>query len=289
MDTGGLIAARLLSYSALLLVAGMPIYVMCAGGGATVSRRLRLGLAALAGVALFASIWWALASVATMTALPLADLDRTTATAVLAATPLGRVLEIRVVALLGVIAAVLVPLPRGRMPLAALFAVVALAAAAWTGHSGASEGTAGTLHRVADVLHLIAAATWLGALVLLLAAVFTRAGDLDRRLSGFATVGSVIVATLLLTGIYNTLAISGFRYDPALLTSRWGMLLAIKLALFAAMLGLAAINRWRLGPALMSGDAGAVRHLRRSLALETGAALAIVVIVAVLGTLDPAA
>src|SRR6266849_4581757 len=77
-----------------------------------------------------------------------------------------------------------------------------VAAIAWTGHAGATVGETGNLHLASDVLHLIAAAAWLGGLVslaLLLAAArgnqalawasLTR--DAARR---FSTLGIVSVA-----------------------------------------------------------------------------------------------
>jgi putative copper resistance protein D len=74
----------------------------------------------------------------------------------------------------------------------------------------------------------------------------------------------------------------------ALWTSLWSKVLAAKLLLFAAMLGLAALNRWRLTPALAANAAGSGKQLRRSLCAETGLALGVLALVAVLGLLDPA-
>lgn len=72
----------------------------------------------------------------------------------------------------------------------------------------------------------------------------------------------------------------------------YGKLLIIKLLLFVGMLALAGLNRWRLTPglgiAIRNGDtASAIIGLRRSLLVEGGAALAILALVAWLGTLDP--
>ena len=68
----------------------------------------------------------------------------------------------------------------------------------------------------------------------------------------------------------------------------------MKLVLFAAMLGLAARNRFRLTPAIASSansgsleTAAAVRSIGRSVALETGLALIILGLIAWLGTLSP--
>lgn len=290
MIDGGLIAARFVSYAALLLAAGLPLYLLCAPGDRSVTRRTRFALALLAILGAGGSVWWALAGVAAMTALPLSELDVATTTAVLEATPLGGVLAIRLFMLLGLALAVLGPWDRPRLPVAALFGAAALATCAWTGHAGASEGSLGSLHRLADIIHLLAAATWLGALVLLLAAALSPAegAKLEMRLRGFATTGTVIVAMLVLSGAYNTLATTGFTFDPTLVTRGWGVILAVKLGLFAGMLALAGFNRWRLVPALAASHPAASQTLRRSLALECALGFAIVALVAVLGTLDPA-
>ena len=76
------------------------------------------------------------------------------------------------------------------------------------------------------------------------------------------------------------------------MTSLYGQLLFAKLVLFLVMLGLAALNRYRMTPALekaiASGDyVGAINGLRRTLVVETGCAIAILGLVAVLGTLAP--
>jgi putative copper resistance protein D len=285
MTDGGLVAARAFAYGALLLAAGLPLYLMTAGRGMIATARLRLAQALVALLAAVASVWLALAGIAAMAALPLAALDGATVSAVLAATPLGAVLAIRLAALALMLLAIGLRLPT---IWAALPATVALATAAWTGHAGATEAALGTMHRLADVIHLLAAATWLGALAMLLAGVIGLAGadDVERRLAGFATTGSIIVALLVLTGLANTLAIAGW---PLPLASTWTLLLAIKLAMFAGMLGLAALNRWRLTPALAAGRPDAQRNLRLSLMAEAALGLGVVALVALLGVLDPAA
>lgn len=278
----GLIAARVVTYAALMLAAGIPLYLLAAGRQASLDSGAcrAAGLAALAAVA--ASVWWVLESIAAMAAMPVDQLDREMISAILEATPLGSVLAIRLAAL--VIAAI--ALFQRRRVLGALAASLAFATAAWTGHAGATEAGQGTLHRASDILHLLAAATWLGALVLFLAAAIGgRDKDaLVRHLSGFARTGSVIVLILLATGLANTLIIAGWPIDWR---SDWFALLAVKLALFVIMLALAAGNRWRLTPALERDPAGNLRALKLSLIAETGAALAIVAVVSWLGTLTP--
>lgn len=283
MIESGLIAARVATYAALMLAAGIPLYLLAAGRQATFEGAACRTASLAALIAMAASLWWALESIAAMAAMPVDQLDRELVSAVLEATPLGNVLAIRIAAL--AIAAVAL-WQRHRIG-GALAASLGLATAAWTGHASATEAGQGALHRASDVLHLLAAATWLGALVLFLAAVMSGKdkGALIRHLTGFARTGSAIVLLLLATGLANTLLIAGWPIDWR---SDWFALLAVKLVLFLIMLALAAGNRWRLTPALERDPAGNLRALKLSLLAETGAALAVVAIVGWLGTLTPA-
>ncbi|KHS48636.1 copper homeostasis membrane protein CopD [Novosphingobium subterraneum] len=281
METTGLLAARAAAYLALLLVAGVPLHALAAGQ--VLAFRARLVLALLAIVAAFASAWWALESVAAMAGITLAELDQATAEVVLAQTPLGKVMEWRLTALAAVFLACFVPLRVLRLPILALAGSVALGSVAWTGHAGASEMA---LHRVSDVAHVLAAATWIGALAVFVTSALSREGADNAALARFARTGSVVVAVLILTGLLNTLAIAGW---PMMFEARWFSILAVKLALFAVMLALAAGNRWRIVPALERGESGATARLRRSLVLEFAAGLGVVGAVALLGVLDPLA
>jgi putative copper resistance protein D len=277
MDGTPFVAARLAVYAALMLAAGVPLALTFA--------RERGGWKLAAGsalVAMAASLWWVLESVASMAALPLTELDADMVRAVIGATPLGGVIAIRLTAL----TAALLALWFRRLVPAAIASSIALSTLAWTGHAGASEAGLGLLHCASDILHLLAAATWLGALVLFLGSAFGSGEEdaLAHRLAKFAGTGSAIVAVLLATGIANTLIISGGRID---LGNPWFGLLAAKLALFAGMLGLAAGNRWRLAPALAEGREGGLRAIRLSLIVETGLACLILAVVSVLGTLSP--
>lgn len=283
MTDTGLIAARIAVYVAMMLAAGVPLYLLTVRQPAALAGNAcrMAGLAALGGLA--ASTWWALASVASMAAVPVAQLDLALVSSVLQATPLGTVLAIRLFALVAAAFA----LWNNRTRAGAAAASLALATCAWTGHAGGSEAGLGAAHRAGDVLHLLAAATWLGALTLFLTAALR--GD-DRQglvvhLSRFAATGSVIVLVLSLTGLANALIIAGWPPDW---NNGWFLVLAAKLALFAALLGLAATNRWRLTPALSHDPANNLMPLRLSLLAETAAALAVIALVGWLGTLSPA-
>jgi hypothetical protein len=106
----------------------------------------------------------------------------------------------------------------------------------------------------------------------------------------FSILGIVSVGTLLVTGIVNTYYLAGSV--PALLHTDYGRLLLIKIALFLAMVAIAAVNRFRLTPQLLqdasiAASRDALRQLRRNAAIETLAGAIIIAIVAALGTMPP--
>lgn len=160
------------------------------------------------------------------------------------------------------------------------------------------NGPSGYVHLISDVLHLIAAGAWIGALV---AFVLLSIGPehpgasavetLNRTASGFARIGSTIVGTLIVTGAINYVLILGPTLH-GLVSTRYGRLLGTKLVLFVGMLALAAANRYVLSPrleaAIAVGEHGqAARMMRRSLWTEASLALFVLGLVAWLGTLDP--
>ncbi|MFY9350935.1 MAG: copper homeostasis membrane protein CopD [Sphingobium sp.] len=285
MGEGALIAVRAALMLDLALLLGLPLFwwVMGRAGRAAMIAWLAVG-------GLLLSAFWLIASTAAMTGTTVLAPDWASVAVLLTMTPIGPVLAVRACALL---LSLLLALA-GRVRLAIVPAALAAATLAWTGHAGATEGLGGTLHRAADVAHIWAAAAWIGALAALLhAALRLRSGHDPRpvatMLARFALMGTLVVATLVVSGAVNLVMIAGLAELLALLGSRYGWLLAAKLGLFALMLGLAAANRWRLTRALERGGDGALVHLRRSLLVETSAAVAIIGLVAWLGTLDPMA
>jgi putative copper resistance protein D len=98
----------------------------------------------------------------------------------------------------------------------------------------------------------------------------------------------VSVGTLIVTGFVNAWILVGSW--PALTATNYGRLLIVKLALFAAMLGFAAVNRFVLTPVLahMPDALPARRKLARNSMIELALGLLIFVAVGVLGELHPA-
>ena len=160
------------------------------------------------------------------------------------------------------------------------------------------EGLRGNVHLAADIVHLLAAGAWLGGLLAFVLMVFRRSRSpaelalIGHALERFAITGTVAVGALILSGLVDSWLLIGPDHLPQLWTSLYGRLLLVKIGIFLAMLALAASNRFRLTPALerglaVNGPARAVAALRNSLALEGGAALAVLGLVAWLGTLSP--
>ena len=177
---------------------------------------------------------------------------------------------------------------------------VGLSTLAWTGHGGMDEGWTGVVHLSADILHLLAAGAWIAAIfalgTLLVRAHRTmsreEAEHLHRALARFAAVGSIAVALLIATGLVNSWVLVGLSGMATIGASLYLQLLAIKLLLFIGMLGLAALNRFRITPALeealhTSNQTQALRRLRKSLVIEAGLGIAILGLVAWLGMLMP--
>ena len=170
---------------------------------------------------------------------------------------------------------------------------------AWMGHGAATEGPAGTVHLLGDVIHSLAAAVWIGALVAFTFLLLPGVGDADsdwalhESLRRFSGIGSIIVALIVLSGLVNSWFLVGPQRLLDFWTTAYGQVLLAKLLAFAGMLGFAASNRFVFTPALAdalgaraSRDAS-LSALRRSLLLETTAAFVVLGLVAWLGTLPP--
>ncbi len=176
---------------------------------------------------------------------------------------------------------------------------IALATLAWNGHGAATEGALAWPHLIADIVHLWAAGVWLGAIVCLLYMVARpNASQADLTIAGrclkqFGIVGSIVVALLIASGLINGFAILGSQPIAAGSVSTYTVLMVSKLALFALMLVLAALHRFRLVPALersasLADKAVSLGRIRASMAIELTAAVVILVLVAWLGTMEPA-
>jgi putative copper resistance protein D len=269
-------------------------------------RRLRWLAWTSLVLALVSGAAWLVAVTAAMSGEPLtAALSHGTWVIVLTRTDFGRDWLLRL-GLAGLAAACLVPGNANRGRPARWGGIVAaaalLAGLAWAGHGAATLGGMGRLHLAADILHLLAAGLWLGMLLplaLLLAEARRHGNAGGARLAGaaaarFSALGMGSVAVLLASGIVNSAFLVGSL--AALAGTAYGRLLLAKIALFLAMLTIAAVNLLRLAPHLgrsADGTAPSVRRavclLRRNALAEAALGLAVLGLVGALGILPPAA
>ena len=162
---------------------------------------------------------------------------------------------------------------------AAMLSVFALAG---VGLSLASSGHAATappqwLTQPIVFLHGLGVAFWVGALVPLLAMARKPGPALLGALNRFSRAAVPVVGMLVLTGL--ALAIVQLESFRALIETKYGIILSIKLALVAVLLGLAALNRFRLTPALADNPA-TTRRLVRSILAECVVIAGILAVVA---------
>lgn len=246
-------------------------------------RQHVLALAALALAVLSGAAWLALVA-ADVIGVPLADLRLGEAWPVVTDTRFGQLSAIRLPLALTLALAMAWRGARALQGLLALGLVVLLAS---TGHAGATPGTVGYAVLGADMAHLVAAGAWLGALPAFALLLGSRPGgrpgdaDLVRVTRRFSRLAILAVTALTVSGLINSWhLLSGPRN---LLDTVYGRLLALKLVLFAAMLALAAVNRFDLTPALPAARTA----LARNALIETVLGLGVLALVAVLGTIAP--
>jgi putative copper export protein len=158
-------------------------------------------------------------------------------------------------------------------------AVLAIASFGINGHApslGLVEGVIAFLH--------VSAASWWAASLPLLAYACKRQNQTDlvalvRRFSGIAMT---IVGGLVIAGAAIVLSLVDFSRQPWL--SPYGQLLTLKIAFAGSALGLAAFNKFRLTPRLAAGHPAASSALLRSIQLEIGFILAVLITTAILTT-----
>ena len=198
-------------------------------------------------------------------------------------------------ALLGfyAVAAIAMPSNRRRHSALTVLGAAILLSFAWTGHG--AEG--GSLHLISDLVHLLMAGIWGGALLSLVLVI--RAARRDQipaalalnGLNAFSRIGFAVVALLAVSGIIN--ALPALEDLHGLIESSYGATLGAKLLLFAGMLVLAAANRYRLAPRLAGaldngpGQGAALAGLSRSILAEAALVILVLGLAAHLGSIEP--
>jgi copper transport protein len=182
-----------------------------------------------------------------------------------------------------------------------LLVVALLATPGMSGHAGTTDPVA--LNVALDVLHMVAAAAWMGGLLLLVGGAFpatrnlpedARARVLAPTVARFSDLAVVAVAVLVLSG--GVRAWAEVRTLGALTDANYGVVLLVKLAAVVPILALGAINnRWtkpRIVKAAEERDPDLARRpllaLRQLTAAEIAMGAIVIGITAVLVNLPPA-
>jgi putative copper resistance protein D len=132
------------------------------------------------------------------------------------------------------------------------------------------------------LVHLLIVAFWLGALLPLYLVSRTESCAASANLiEQFSKTATWLVPGILLAGLAMTALIV-----PSLDVFRqpYGLLLLAKIGGFLALMLPAALNRWRLGPAMTRGESSAPRMFRRSLLAEYSLIVAVLGATAVMTT-----
>ncbi len=129
-------------------------------------------------------------------------------------------------------------------------------------------------------LHLLSITFWFGALWPLRVVVIREISAVAASvLERFSRMAVWIVPALLLAGAtLVVLLVPGW----SVFAQPYGALLLVKLAAYAGLMGIAALNKLRLTPALLLGDRTAAPRLRRALLVEYLLIAAVLIVTAVM-------
>ena len=295
----GLIFTRFLHYAAAIALFGVSLFPLYAYSGSTDPEPIRLTSWVrtvqfrLALVAIGSGVLWLAFVAANMTGSLASAFDLEALRSVVTDMLFGKVWAARLL-----IAASLVGLTGYSLfstkkhlfsGLNIILSGALLATLAGTGHTMHSEGMARWFHIAADGSHLLAAGAWFGGLFALGYVLINRTPGATAVLHRFSGMGYIAVAVLVGSGLVNSWYLVGSVAN--LFATPYGQLLLVKLGLFSGMLLLAAANRFWLVPAL-TRDASqaliATDRLRRHVIGEQCLGFFIIMIVSLLGTLEPA-
>lgn len=275
---GALVVVRTIHFAATLFVAGALAFdFLVAAEDGRARRQHLVTRAALAGH-LTAVLW--IAVQAAMVGGGLAAVDASLLRTLVADTQFGQVMALRMLLFAALI-------PKGWPAAKAALGAAVAGSLAWCGHAAAGTGVTGNIHLASDVLHLVAAAAWLGGLVCLADALrptipIQRALPIARH---FSAVALVSVSGIVASGLVNAWFL--VATPDLLFATAYGRALLLKLVLFSGMLAIAAANRWHVLPRVAAG--GGIAALRRNAVAETVLGVLVLAAVAWLGVQPPAA
>ncbi|WP_460156558.1 copper homeostasis membrane protein CopD [Pseudomonas sp. S2_H10] len=277
-----LVLCRFLHFVVVLMLFGAWLFrPLLSSGESALDQRLARTCRWLAVVALASGVCWLLLITASMAGAWEAAFDPPTLGLVLGNTFFGQVWRWHLLINVALVALLLSPL-RANLALRLILSGLLLATLAPVGHGAMLDGTAGHLLILNQLIHLMCVGAWLGGLMLLVMILRQPAGHSIRlMLQRFSGVGYGLVGGLLITGLINVRVLTGAFWPTPLFTG-FALILLIKAALVAAMLGLALFNRLRIDDCEQR-----LQTLRASVMLEWLLGIGAVAAVSLLGTLPP--
>jgi putative copper resistance protein D len=158
--------------------------------------------------------------------------------------------------------------------------VILLASFTFVGHT--ANGAQRWLLSPVLLAHLCFVAFWFGALgPLYLVSAHEPAETSSGVVAQFSARALWLVPALFVAGVVLA---AGLLPDLAALRRPYGLLLLTKVTGFCVLMLFAALNRWRFGPALRSGEAAAGRRFRSALVAEYALIVAVLCVTAVMTT-----
>jgi putative copper export protein len=252
------VALRAVSFTLLLNAAGIPIFIAAFGRlmPSAVPAVMQLGWKLAIGALVFVVGHHALEA-ARMTGEMSGVMDPAMQKMALLS-PAGAAFAARVLGLLlvavGLRRATRLPASvRGPLAIALVGALLSTTAFTLVGHTSVPPHrfVAGAL----VTLHLLVVAFWLGALwPLYLVARKEQPAVTARVIDSFSLAAAWVVPLILLAGIGLTAVLVP---NLAVFRQPYGQLLLLKVSLFAVLMAMAALNKWRFGPACAEGNTAA--------------------------------
>ncbi|MDQ6433889.1 CopD family protein [Mesorhizobium sp. LHD-90] len=188
------------------------------------------------------------------------------------ATSYGRATLLAATALLLAFASLQINPSRTALLISALALLAAGFAFAAAGHAASAPPR--WLMAPAVFVHAVAVLLWLGALAPLGVALARGGAEAVRPLAWFSKTIPAVIAALLVSGAI--IAVVQVQTPAALISSDYGRVLLVKLALVAVMLLLATVNRYLLTRPATAGDKVAKRHLSQNIAAEIVLGIAVI-------------
>jgi copper transport protein len=254
-------ALRALTYLSVLLAVGLMLATWATGGALTT--------AALPGLAAKTRRWSAVAAVAGLVVTPAALVNSSVLLnggsteslgiiiQIVLQSSAGAALLVRMSALFGVCTAILLIAEQGTKKIGAAVGVISAGALMYSfpmaGHASVVPWTWPA--KIAESVHLLAGAAWLGAIPAV-AIVVARRRELTREatietVERFSKIATVSVIAVLIAGL--TLSVTMFASAEEIILTRYGVTLLVKFTLVGLIALAGAYNHFHLLPTMRRG------------------------------------